>query len=202
MRVSTIVSLVVFALACTAAQAQIKIDAGPGNFTGDENVLFNGDGLITDGPLVQGITNQTHTLVDFWNAGTDLHVNGGQSRLEAQSGTFSSLDLGLHDSGSTFSTLIFNLNAVADGTVTFTVDSDGGVFTQTFDLDKNGENFFRFEGLNGAAMSTVSFTSTVGIQDVKQVRIGGIQAVPEPATMAGLGLGALALLRRKRPKKG
>ena len=52
-------------------------------------------------------------------------------------------------------------------------------------------------------MSSVELDTTVGLDDVRQVRIGGLSlggvpAVPEPASLGLMALGSLALLARRR----
>ncbi len=198
MKVATFATVLSFALISAISQAQITIIQHPGNFKDDENVLFNDRTLQQEGNFVQGHTNKSNWIVDF-ESSTELAAHGGQSRIEALSGkndTFSDLSVRLHDSSLSMSTLIWNLDAVDDGEVTFTVNHSAGVYTETFTLDKNGQNFFRFAG-DGVSMNSVSFSSSVGISDVKQVRLG---AVPEPASLLGLGLGAVAFLRRRNKK--
>jgi len=204
MRVSTLASIAVFALCSTAAQAQVTMLSGPGNIDGDENVLFHGDGLILDGLLVQGKLNQSEAVVNFFDAGTLLSAKGGQAKLEAQTGTFSALSIAMLDPQLDISSVILNINAVANGSVTFNAldTSTGGTVSQTFDLDKNGQNFFRIFTEGSSSLSLLSFTTTVGIQDIKQVRIGSAAPVPEPSTLAGLAACSLALIRRRKAKKG
>jgi hypothetical protein len=186
------------AVISAASQAQINVYTDPGNFQDDENVLFNDRSLQQQGYMVQGRTNRQGWIVDF-NSSYELDATGGQSMITSiegrQHGTFSDLSVSMHDDDKSMTTLIWNLNATGNGHVTFTVNHSGGVYTQTFDLEKNGENWFRFETDGTVDMSDVSFTSDVGIMDVKQVRLS---AVPEPTTMLGLGLGGAALLRRRK----
>ncbi len=198
MKLATFATVISFALISAASQAQITIFEDPGNFKDDENVLFNDPSLQQRGNLVQGRTNRQNWIVDF-RSSSELDATGGQAmitEIRGRKSSFSDLSVEMHDADKSFNTLIWNLNAEENGEVTFTINHTGGVFTQTFDLEKNGQNFFRVQA-DAGTMFSASFQSTVGINDVKQVRLG---AVPEPATLLGLGLGAVAFLRRRNKR--
>ncbi len=201
MKTGKLIATFLAAISAVAAQAAITITPGAGNFQGDENVLFNVDGLIASGLLVQGITNQSDFIVDFYDAGESLITPpGGQARVEAEDGAYTDLKLKLNQPGATFGTLIWNLNANADGNVTFTIQRTGGPdHVESFELDQNGENWFRFEA-TGESMISARLSSDVELQDVRQVRLGSLNAVPEPATTAVLLVGAAGLLARRRRK--
>jgi len=199
-----VLALAVLPFATAMAHADIQIIDHPGNVFGDENVLYNDGSLLDNGSMVQGWTNQTHTVVDFFGAGEDLNTpSKGQARIEADEDGFSALTIQLHEPNTAFTSLILNLNAIADGQVTFNVHPVGeATFTQTFDIDKNGQNFFRILTSNNETISSVDFTTTVGLHDVRQVRIGfAPAAVPEPASCAALALGAIGVLARRRRSK-
>lgn len=181
--------------------ASISIFSGPGNIFGDENVLFNDSSLVSTGTTINGKLNQSGTIVDFFGAGKSISGNGGQATIQASSGgSFSALQVALHNRQSTFTSLIYNLNAKENGNVTFNIDdaSTGSVFTQTFSLDKNGENYFRIVADGNSKISLAGFNSTAELGDVKQVRIGGVAPVPEPATILAIGGGMLAFVRRRK----
>ena len=176
------------------ANASITIIVGPGNIFGDENVLYNVGSLIDNGPLVQGITNQSDTIIDNYDAGEDLVTPpGGQARIESGDGSFTDLTISPHETGVEFSTLMLNIDSFDDGSVNFNID---GVDFGNFALDGSGENFFRIIADGGDSFDEFHLSSNVGLEDVQQIRVS--VAVPEPASMTALGIGAAALLRRRR----
>ena len=106
-----------------------------------------------------------------------------------------------------FDQAVFNLDATANGTANISaVDQFGKVFPFMLSLDASGQNFFTLTTSGGELISSVAFTTTVGLDDVSQVRFGNLTAVPGPIVGAGLpGLiaacgGLLALARRRRSK--
>lgn len=180
------------------AQAGILITAGNSAFT-DKNVLFNDGSLTLDGTTINGVLNGTTTWVDFYNAGESLHGNGGQARVEGSDGTLSMLEMSMHDAGWGYKTLVWNINADADGTVTFTVHHTGGAdHVDSFSVDGNGNNFFSISTTAGEFITSTELALDVTAADVRQIRVGGEGLVPEPATLAILGLGVIGLIRRKR----
>ena len=196
------VFLLPFAMAAVSVKADTVITADPGNLPGDQNVLFNQTSLIGTGTTVQGATNQTGTVFDF-TSGTTLDTPAkGQARVAASTGTFETLTITPHSAKEVFTTIIFNPDATANGSITITANRLGkSSVSQTLDLSKNGQNYFRVLASNGDELTGVSFTSTVGLSDVSQVRIGGITAVPVPASIWGglvlLSAGGAWRLRRR-----
>lgn len=188
-----------YILTAAPAIADVVITQGPGNFENDENVLFNEEGLLSQGLVVQGVTNQTGLVVNVYGAGESLITpSGGQARVEAEDGFFTDLSVAMDSSPYSIATLIWNINADADGQVQFTVARTGGPNTvATFDIDGGGENWFMFEAV-GESMTSVSLSANVDIEDVRQIRLG---AVPEPASMTALALGVACLVARHRRKR-
>jgi hypothetical protein len=182
-----------FAALAVPATAAITVEVGPGNIWGDEIVLLDNAGLLDSGPLVQGITNQSGLIVDFYGAGEDLILpSGGQARLEAMDGALSALTISYHDPLLRFTSVIINPDAADIGSIEFFAD---GSSLGSFDLDDTGQNFFRVVASGGDSFDELSFVTSVDVVDLKQPRVG---AVPEPATLGVLALGALGLFKARR----
>ncbi|WP_240911420.1 PEP-CTERM sorting domain-containing protein [Paludisphaera soli] len=172
----------------------------------DENVLLTSGEV---GNTITGVTNQTNTGVFITSAAQVLESpSSGQARVEAETGDLLGLDSINLAGGATFTSLIFNLFS-GSGSVVFTINgfdafNNPEQYTSSAFALGNGQNFFTITAINGERISSVGFSSPGGIDDVRQLRIGGIApAVPEPASVAmfGLGAGALGLVgavRRRR----
>ena len=198
----TILAAGLVATAMTA-QATLIIDPTPGNLPGTDNVLFNIEGLIATGPLVQGIINGTENTVDFFGAGEDLTTPpGGQARVTAVDGGHTMMTTKMTDPTLGIAAYQFNINSKLAGEVTIDLYMNGFIeFSGVFALAGGGENWFKVYGDAGEVLDMVKLTSTVDMQDVRQNRIGAAPLpVPEPSALAGLGIG-LAMLLRRRLKK-
>jgi len=181
----------IISLAAPAAADIVMVDAS--SIQG-ANVLFNA-GTQT-GTMVSGLTNNGLIAVNFTGTTTSSNVisaNGGQARVEGADNTLTSQPndtLGLTSlfinlaNGTTFTNLEFNLfGSSTGGTANFSLTDDGGqVFTFNNILLGNGSNFFGFQGINGQSISSASIRIAPGsIQDVRQIRLDAVGAVPEPA---------------------
>jgi hypothetical protein len=208
--VLALAAFAVLGVAAVPARADIVFIQGPTS-AADENIQFNSPGLISTGNPVTGATNQTNTVFNFSSNVNLTTPSAGQARIErAGGGTFNTLTITPVNPLVTFNELDFNINAVANGFVTFTATEDNGQVTtsQVFSLDASGQNFFSLTAINNQRIRIVMFTTTVGIQDVRQVRVGGIATgtptapIPEPMTLLlfGTGLAGVAARLRRRCK--
>jgi hypothetical protein len=195
------------------AQADLIITIGRSDFQPDENLLFNGDDLAEQGTTVQGWTNNTHEVFNITGHEELVTPSNGQARVDATAD--SELDFVLIDALRSvvyYTEFEANLHVGGKTSGTFTVtacDQAGVCESATFTLD-SGENAFSVASTDGQLIDTVRFQSTVEVDDVRQIRLGGVQelggpapppqAVSEPGVIAlmGLGLAGLAAYRRKR----
>jgi hypothetical protein len=151
----------------------------------DENVLWNDDTLDRIGNPIEGITNQTSTIVLF-GSNEDLQARGGQAKLDAVDGEFGLLTISLED-GLAFRSLQLNPHIVhkMTGSLTLTAfGTNGDTADYTIDF-ANGENRLGVISIDGLLMSSVRITSASAeddfiIDDVRQVRIGGVTQLSPP----------------------
>ena len=207
-------------LAAAPAYATIVIGTGPGTLQPPENVLFNNN--PANGLTVAGVTNQTATSVSF-TGGEILSGNGGQARIEAADGLVntagaasgglpaSQLAVDLTNPALGFTSTEFRIfvgsGTATTATLTF-LDTAGQTFSNTFDILPNG--FFNALATDGQVIDKFSFTTNGSFQDVRQVRVGGVQTisipglVPEPMSWALMifGFGGVGVMVRRRRALG
>lgn len=100
--------------------------------------------------------------------------------------------------------LILNVDVSKDGQIKFSTAPNGVLGTDTFNVSKNGQNFFTITASNGQSIASLT-ANVIGteIQDVSQVRVGPgrfATGTPEPGTIAMMliGIGAVAIGRRHK----
>jgi PEP-CTERM motif len=180
----------------------------------DENILFNGAGTDDTGNPVIGRGNQTSFLFAFNSSTTLSASSSGQAEVE---GDFSDITLSMLDPTFGFTSAIFNLNAGVAGSVDINVSwvspTGSAVESETFAVNVNnpgnpntGQNFFTITAIDDQVIANISIVSDNPLVDIRQVRIGGREllpdpgdpVVPEPISMSlfGSGLCGLVLWRK------
>ena len=196
---------------CAASYAHADIMFSPTQSGGGtvDNVVFNQQPNNQTGNPVFGNINVTgNPLVVLGGNETLITPSGGQARVEALDGGLNFLDVSLAAAGTGFDSAVFNLNSPngTAGTATITAFNQFGG-SETFSLALgNGQNFFTLTTDAAQFITDVRISSTVGLEDVRQIRLGPVQAAPVPGPIVGAGLpglimaagGLLALARRRR----
>ena len=193
-------ALVVGGFSALVGHAQATLILTPGNIPGNtDNVVFNPCDNVNLGPAltVQGCLNTDHAQNVNFTGTENLVANGGQARIEAETGTFDAFRINFADPSLGFTRLIFNPDADVDGFANFqAVDQFGNVFNfNNIPLDGQGQNFFTLSSTDGQVAVSFSLISTVTsqINDLAQVRLELANIVPEPGSLALLGIGLLGL---------
>ena len=151
------------------------------------------------GPDVRGFTRSGSAFTNQTQLAT---LGGGQSanqRIEAVDGAGFGTFLVANDYATTGNAGVSLLDAKTGaslGTLTGTEDGLGGAFGNS--AGQSLAYGFNSATVNGTTYLLVSGISNAGSQNTLAIYRVNAAPVPEPTSLAALGLGALALLRRRR----
>jgi hypothetical protein len=196
------------ALGAMPASAATVIDCG--NQGGNSCIVTDTNVLLDDAEnaaTVTGTTNQgTVTILFTSMSDALLDASSGQASITGGiDGTLSQISFDLLN-GAFFTTALFNLspqsgNNLGEATfATVTTENNGVVANQTFDLSGNGSNFVGIQAGAGERITGVNISTNGNFESFRQLRLGGVSAVPEPTTWAMMlvGFGAVGYSMRRR----
>ena len=196
----------VVAFGSQAASAATIISCGGASscITDTDNVLLDS---ATNVAVGTGLTNTTPGVpIEFTSTTDMLNLDAsGQANISAVDEILNNLTFTLLG-GAIFERAEFNLFDGADAPLSVTILTNTGS-SETFDLASvNGANRFGITADAGESLSSVTFTSAVGFDSLRQLRIGGVTtpgAIPEPATwlMMLIGFGLLGGVMRAAKRK-
>jgi hypothetical protein len=189
------------------AQADIAIFSGlEGGSGGMQHVLFNYSDSNGAALPVYGYLNQTNQIVKF--TGTDLLSNpsGEKAGISPADDTIA---FQLAEPAKGFDKVQFNVDARDDGYMSLVFTDQNGVdWPKMVTLNGSGQNFFTAIAGKGQYITSVTLDylgQPGGFADLAQVRLNpvGLAVVPEPGTMAlvGLGMACLGFLGARRQNK-
>ena len=145
----------------TSARADIVIITGVNN-TGTETILLNGGALDQN---VSGVGDTTGGGLNFVADENVFATTSGQLAIVANDGAMTSLSVFAAAPSNLFTKFVVNVNAVADGTVTFTVYEPTNVVNSfDFAVAGNGENFFTIAAINGQKINRLDMAGAFGTQ--------------------------------------
>ena len=183
----TLIAVIAFSVT-TAKADSVTFTIGNNPQQNEENILLNSGAT---GTTVFGLTNQTNLQVAF-SSTTDTLVepSSGQARVEALDGLVNNITVSVPNG--TFTDIILN-PFFGSGTANVTVlTSNNQTFTFSYSLS-NGQNFLTIVADPGTTIFSVTVNAAGGFTDLRQPRISGAAAVPEPASMLLFGSGLLGI---------
>jgi hypothetical protein len=168
---------IALSLVVTSAGADIVFSPTPSG-TGN-NVIFNQQPPDQTGTTIFGNINSVGTLVQFTSTQVLTTPSQGQARIESVPvNTLNNLNTTIP--GFDFTQAVFNLDATANGSATINAfDQAGTQFSFLLPAEWERPELLTLTATAGELISRVSFTSTVGLADVAQIRFG--ETVPVPA---------------------
>jgi hypothetical protein len=192
-------------MAASPASAAYDVCAGSGQQCApqtDTNVLLTGGTNLTQVRAnFNGSATQTGVFTSVADNGNLSADASGQAVVTATTGLLNDLTF-MTINGITFKTATFNITGSGIVNI-FGLNALGEATTESFTLG-TGSNFFGVTATGSDVLTGISFTSETGVQDLRQLRLGGIStmttAVPEPGTWAMMlvGFGAMGVAMRRR----
>ena len=208
-RMLAMMAVAVLGLAPGVTRADFTFDTS--NIPSAKNInLQSATDVATVLGETQQVVNGNPVMVMFGNAGVHLDASNGAATISAtgSKNTFTTLTATIQ-SGFGVTDMDFklqpnNANLATDFVTLVAYDQFGNMTTSQNLLftNKNGENDFAVHAINGELLTQLVITSTVALNSAKQFSVLGVRAVPEPSSIAMLGIGTVAMgltaYRRRR----